>query len=734
MESYKGRGGTITYTLEKKLSSGGEGTVYTIMGKPNSVAKIYKDERLSSVMVRNDMHNKILAMIDMRFSPIYDGKLIVAWPEDILVDASGKFQGYVMPKVVGKKSIIWAKRESDRNILFDNQYRWRKSVAIAYNLSMVVEILHNAGIVIGDMNPNNILIDKSGIVTLIDADSFNITTSGKTYKGTMGMDEVLPPELQGKDLSEPQNRFSKETDRFALAIHVFDLLCNNCHPFGCLNFNSNKGSTSKSARITNIVTGYCPYVTGATGAKSETAPDMDMLPATIRTLFDRVFKYTAQTAVRSETIQARPTAYEWRIALGNLYNSSMKICSVNSLHEYPAHYTKSCPWCEINRKGQQPVKLQTTTNTTTATVQTQQRTHTQKTLLTPPKKKKRWKGWLFVAAVLFLIYFSYSLGITLPSELQQVRTGNNTVYVNASSTTRVKFVAPSSGTYVFTTVGNDDTFGYLYENAISVTSLCGDNDGGTNNNFSLSRALGANETIYVGVKYYNQSNSGNITLNISRRTNTVSSTSARQYSPTNTPRPELQQVRTGNNTVYVNANSITRVKFVAPSSGRYIFTSVGNQDTYGYLYSRSTSTSALDDDDDNGTDNNFYLTRSLSANETIYVGVKFFSSSSSGFVTVNISRESNSSSGTTNKTSWPVGEYCTIYVGQGNARSDADDKSTKLQTVFKGERYEILDCKLGTTGKDWYKIRVNNQLCWVSSGLVELNGNTQGTINRIPIN
>ena len=339
------------YELDQEINSGGEGIVYSIVGYPNLVAKVYRAERLSDSSLMKSIEEKILVMLDMNFDPRIDGDLIVAWPTDALYDSSGYFLGYAMPIINNMKSLIWAMRPSDRNILWPKGYRWHNSVAIAFNLSVVIEKLHAAGIVVGDMNTNNILIDPTGNVTMIDAGSFNIRTKeGKLCKCIVGFPEVLPPELQGKDLTKPNNQFSEKTDCFALAIHIFTLLNNNCHPFGCLNYNTEHTSSSSPKIMDNIVNGYCPYVNGETKSTVVDSLGMAMFSDDINALFKRAFHYDAITAVKQSTIDNRPTAKEWREALAKFYSAGFITCTKNPIHEYSKKYNGGCPWCAIEFK------------------------------------------------------------------------------------------------------------------------------------------------------------------------------------------------------------------------------------------------------------------------------------------------------------------------------------------------------------------------------------------------
>ena len=287
------------------------------------------------------------------------------------------------------------------------------------------------------------------------------------------------------------------------------------------------------------------------------------------------------------------------------------------------------------------------------------------------------------------------------STIQIVTVGDNTIAVSPGETVRVRFTAPSAGTYVFTTKGSADTYGYLYT-SVSGGHIDSDDDDGTDNNFLLERTLTANETIYVGVKYYNSSVSGNVILNIEKKS--VNSS--------------IRTVSTGDNTIAVSSGETVRVKFAAPSAGTYVFTTKGSVDTYGYLYT-SVSGGHVDSDDDDGTDNNFLLERTLSANETIYVGVKYYSSSISGNVTLNIEKggvfelSSNISmnkghatvswTDTANNSPYEVAYQCvgkdgvshpSYWAGGDQLSSTTHAKSFTIDELIPGKTYKIMvtDC------------------------------------------
>ena len=88
------------------------------------------------------------------------------------------------------------------------------------------------------------------------------------------------------------------------------------------------------------------------------------------------------------------------------------------------------------------------------------------------------------------------------------------------------------------------------------------------------------------------------------------------------------------------------------------------------------------------------------------------------------------------QSSWLIGEKCYVNVGSGWTRYGPGISYSEYRSVSRGTSFVICDVKLctdGTSEKDWYQIKLNNQMCWISSGIVNVNGYTNGTRNGIPI-
>lgn len=352
--TYTGKNGK-SYTLGNEIKAGGEGTVYELSGSPDLVVKIYHDNKLDKD--RTYLEEKIQTMIEQPVDPYINGELSIAWPVDILYDTLGLFVGYVMPKIKTNSSIIQGQRDTKVN--FFKHYDYSYSVAMAYNMALIVSRVHASGSTIGDFNPTNILLHHNGSVCFVDTDSFNIRNkrTGKVYKCKVGVPEMLPPELQGRDLAGSNVEFNEATDSFGLAVHIFQLLMCNQHPFAVVIPQNLRSSSSAGGLESKITQGKCPYVTGSAWGSyiPASAPDIEMLPDYIRKLFDRTFTYTTATAVKASVINNRPSADEWVSALYKFHKSlknrkESKVCGNDKSHIFLRQYGE-CPFCSKSNPG-----------------------------------------------------------------------------------------------------------------------------------------------------------------------------------------------------------------------------------------------------------------------------------------------------------------------------------------------------------------------------------------------
>lgn len=323
-----------TYDLGELLGRGGEGSVYRVVGKNNIVAKVYNDK-----VNKTEKQKKIKVMAKYSNDP---GLTYTTWPLDVLYDVNtNEFVGFTMTIVPKNKQI---------NEIYDTSsdefYNWSKRILIAFNLCVDVESIHDIDQCCGDFNPNNICVDVSnGNVYIIDTDSFHIKDGDITYRCSVGMPDYLPKEVQLKmknqslaDAEMPT--FTKDSDNFALAVHIFQLLMNGCHPFN-MRVTRTTESVVRPPMDENIINGYSIFFTDNDKfAIPIFAPPINILPSYIIELFRRAF-------IDGNTkTNIRPSATEWMAALKKLAEERT-VCSKNKDHIY---YDKldSCPWCKID--------------------------------------------------------------------------------------------------------------------------------------------------------------------------------------------------------------------------------------------------------------------------------------------------------------------------------------------------------------------------------------------------
>ena len=130
-----------TYTLDKKLGSGGEGDVYAVRNNHSQVAKVFK-------AVKPGREDKLKAMISLNIQSRINGIVRLTFPEDILYE-NGHMVGFVMPTVDDTLRLfkVCREKDKDKDAIFPN-YGWKHAVIIAYNIAELVEYLHKNNVII----------------------------------------------------------------------------------------------------------------------------------------------------------------------------------------------------------------------------------------------------------------------------------------------------------------------------------------------------------------------------------------------------------------------------------------------------------------------------------------------------------------------------------------------------------------------------------------------------------
>ena len=196
-------------TIESKLGSGGEGTVYIVNN--GMACKVFNE-------ITENRVNKLKLMVG---KINYNG---ICSPKQLVYDKDGTVVGYLMDRAEGKplKLLLTGIPVLKRN--FPN---WKKMHVVKLCLTILdkIKYLHSKNIILGDINPQNILVKDENTVYFIDTDSYQI----ENYCCPVGTDAFTPPELIRKNFKSILRTF--ENEYFTVAVLMFMILMYGKHPY-----------------------------------------------------------------------------------------------------------------------------------------------------------------------------------------------------------------------------------------------------------------------------------------------------------------------------------------------------------------------------------------------------------------------------------------------------------------------------------------------------------------------
>lgn len=332
----------ITLSQSDVLGSGGEGAVYSLASHPDLVAKIYHSDRRTDAVI-----NKLDVMINYppRTEDDLTGHLFVAWPRQFVYDSASEVIGFLMPKVEKTHSLFEYYNPALRR-RHAPQINYANLCSVAKSLAVALDRLHgiNYTYLVGDINESNAYITEDEHVTLIDADSFQVTDSRTTpptiYRCVVGKPEYTPPELQGVSFAQVDRNVHH--DNFALAVVIYQLLMEGTHPFRGRYTGAGEPPKVESC----ISSGYFLHSASRTVPlrPMPTAVEWDTLHEDIRALFRKCFDDGHTDP------QSRPAPRDWVDALDEAMRD-LKQCARNASHWYfdkqaSTSGSTPCTWCE----------------------------------------------------------------------------------------------------------------------------------------------------------------------------------------------------------------------------------------------------------------------------------------------------------------------------------------------------------------------------------------------------
>ena len=221
--------------LVKEGNSGGEGTIFET-DIPNLVAKIYKAGKVDRAKFE-----KLKLMMTKNIN--CEG---VCFPVALLYNTGNEFVGFLMPKAKGKEL---------QKCLFIPQLlkkyfpQWKKkdTVQLCITILKKLKYLHDRNIILGDINPNNILVVSPEEVYFVDTDSYQI----EGYPCPVGTINYTAPEIQRKKFDTFLRTMGNE--QFAVATLLFMIMLPGKPPY------SLQGGDNQ---IDNIINGDFAYASG----------------------------------------------------------------------------------------------------------------------------------------------------------------------------------------------------------------------------------------------------------------------------------------------------------------------------------------------------------------------------------------------------------------------------------------------------------------------------------------
>ncbi|MGW0826903.1 hypothetical protein [Streptomyces sp. NPDC002845] len=314
---------------ELPLKGGGQAAVFPVQGDPGIVVKIYRDPP------GPDQERRLTRMLTM--SPLAARPTDasqppeLAWPTAIARGTDGEFIGYAMRRFgePGHVQLIGLFTRAQRLKLFPGRADWRFLLGVAWNLAFMTARMHYDNLVIGDFSASNVVVDANGFVTFLDCDSIAFTdpATGEQFPCLMHTTEYSSPERQA---GGPATR---QSDDFALAVLVYQLLTAGNHPFGGVPHDSASESTVKdniAASVSYVVRPELVIIPRGT-------IDPSVLPPDLLTLARAAFGPGVHAPA------SRPPAEAWLRALDK-ERSQVRVCPARPLHTYGSHLP-TCPWC-----------------------------------------------------------------------------------------------------------------------------------------------------------------------------------------------------------------------------------------------------------------------------------------------------------------------------------------------------------------------------------------------------
>lgn len=221
-------GKTVFVDMRQPLGDGGQGSVFAVMPNPKA-----KRMRPLAVKLIDDLtpvqEAKLMRLIELRNAGLLPHIQDVCFPRDAIYNrhSDGRLvcRGYVMDRY------LWRKLSSTvfKPLIVRDRMGWSRIdiCTLACELLGRIHKLHEAGFLVGDIKPENILVGNDPRqVAIVDTDSFQF----ETFACPVHTPEFTPPRLLAtKDFSSVMR--TPEDERYAVAVLLFKMMLIGKNPY-----------------------------------------------------------------------------------------------------------------------------------------------------------------------------------------------------------------------------------------------------------------------------------------------------------------------------------------------------------------------------------------------------------------------------------------------------------------------------------------------------------------------
>lgn len=277
------------------IAEGGEALIRRVDGDPGRLVKLFH----VPTRARAGALTALLAR-PPRDPSLLPGHRLLAWPEELLYDPAGRAVGLLLPAVEARGTLAHAASPRLRPARWPDR-GFADLVSLAATVAATVAGMHDQGFALGDLKPENVLVDAHFRPVFVDCDAMR-PLDGPSDEETVPSplsDGYAAPERLIRD--RPADPLA--ADRFALAILTGELLI-----------------------------GRRPAPGWEIGL-----PAPDFLGPTLAGLVAR--------ALRCPPAR-RPGAHRWHAGLGALLGG-LSACPDKPWHDRPDG--AACPWCAVER-------------------------------------------------------------------------------------------------------------------------------------------------------------------------------------------------------------------------------------------------------------------------------------------------------------------------------------------------------------------------------------------------